>query len=72
MPLQIKFDFSFDEAREAAWNQRLEELRLFAEGNGGVAHVSTTDPEQPELGSWCHKQARRPSPARQLTEPGTH
>ena len=62
VPPQIKFDFSFDEAREAAWNQRLEELRLFAKDHGGVAHVLGGDPERPELGTWCHNQARCPSP----------
>ena len=44
--------------RNTARDQRLEELRLFAEGNGGVAHVSRTDPDRPELGEWCHTQAR--------------
>ena len=53
-----------------AWEQSLEELRLVAEGNGGVANVSRTDMERPGLGKWCSNQARRTSPARQLTEPG--
>ena len=70
VPPQIKFDFSFDEAREAAWDQKLEELRLFAEANGGVAHVSKGDPERPELGTWCDNQARSPPLARQLIGPG--
>ena len=61
-PPQINFYFSFDEAREAAWDQRLEELRLFAEGNEGVAHVSDGDPERPELGTWCRNQVRCPCP----------
>ena len=59
VPPQIKFDFSLD---EAAWNQRLEELRLFTKDHGGVAHVSMGDSERPELGTWCNNQARCPSP----------
>ncbi|KAJ1472545.1 hypothetical protein T484DRAFT_1839932 [Baffinella frigidus] len=51
--LEIGFDF---DRQEVAWNQRLEELRLVAEGNGGVAHVHQRDPERPELGRWCDNQ----------------
>ena len=65
VPPQIGFVFDF---LEAAWDQRLEELRLVAEGNGGVANVLETDPDRSELGVWCSNQARRLSPARQLTE----
>ena len=48
--------------RDAAWDQRLEELRLFAEANRGVANVPRDDPEHPALGDWCHSQVRRPPP----------
>ncbi|KAJ1486431.1 hypothetical protein T484DRAFT_1789583 [Baffinella frigidus] len=37
---------------DAAWDERLEELRLFAQGNGGLANVSQRDPERPGLGRW--------------------
>ena len=47
---------------EAAWDQRLEELRLVAKANGGVAHVPRSDPEWQALGAWCHMQARDDSP----------
>ncbi|KAJ1486856.1 hypothetical protein T484DRAFT_1890083 [Baffinella frigidus] len=38
------------------WSQRLEELRVVAEGNGGDAHVPQGDPERPQLGTWCATQ----------------
>ncbi|KAJ1472546.1 hypothetical protein T484DRAFT_1975134 [Baffinella frigidus] len=41
---------------ETAWGQSLEELRLFAKANGGVAHASRSDPERAELGHWCTYQ----------------
>ena len=66
-PPQIRFDFDLF---EAAWDQSFEKLRQFTEGNGGVAHVLRDDPAHPGLGSWCDKQVRRPTPPRQLTEPG--
>ena len=52
------------------WDERLEELRLVAEANGGKAHVPQGDSERPGLGVWCMTQVRRPPPPRQLTEPG--
>ena len=63
-PPQIGFVFNLS---EAAWDHMFDELRVFAESNGGEAHG---DPERPALARWCHKQARRSLPARQLTEPG--
>ena len=66
-PPQVGFVFNLC---DAAWEQSLEELRLVAEASGGVAHVLWTDPERPGLARWCAYQARRTSPARQLTEPG--
>jgi hypothetical protein len=48
-------------ARDAAWEERLEELHLFAAANGGKAHVKRTDPERKKLGLWCNNQARRSS-----------
>ena len=70
LPLQIGFVFSFHEDK---WNQSFEKLRLFAEANGGVAHVPQGDPEQPELGEWCVTQVRRSSSVELLTEHGkTH
>ena len=54
-PPQIGFDFDF---LEAQWKESFEELRLFVKANGGVAHVSTYDPERAKLGEWCDRQAR--------------
>jgi len=68
-PPQIGFVFNLHDAK---WDQSLEELRLVAAGNGGLANVSKKDPQRPELGKWCERQARRSSPARHLTEPGCH
>ena len=48
--------------KDAAWDQRLEELRQVAVANGGVAHVSTLDPERSALGVWCMNQARAHPP----------
>ena len=42
---------------EARWDQRLEELRLVAEANGGVAEVSVGEPERVALRTWCNRQA---------------
>jgi len=50
----------------------LEELRLVAEGNGGVANVPEGSSERKDLGKWCSKQARPPPPARQLTRHALH
>ena len=47
---------------DANWDQRLEELRLVAAANGGVAHVPKGNLERPELGEWCHHQARADPP----------
>ena len=59
-PPQIGFVFDLF---EAAWDQRLKELRQVAEANGGVAHVSRLDPDRPALGVWCMTQARaHPAP----------
>jgi hypothetical protein len=59
-------DLTGGQTHEALWDQRLEELRLVATANGGVAHVPRRDPEQPELGVWCNTQACQSSPARAL------
>ncbi|KAJ1484817.1 hypothetical protein T484DRAFT_1795854 [Baffinella frigidus] len=40
----------------AAWDQRLEELRLFKEIHGGDAEVSRKNLEWPGLGVWCNRQ----------------
>ena len=58
-PPQIGFDFN---PLDTAWDKSLEELRLVAEANGGVAHVPQRDPERPELGLWCMTQARSEPP----------
>ena len=58
-PPQIGFNFDL---QEATWDQSFKKLRLFAEANGGVAHVPTNDPERPELGDWCRTQARADAP----------
>ena len=47
---------------EAAWDKSFEELRLVAEANGGVAHVSQLDTERRALGKWCDNQARADPP----------
>jgi len=49
-PPQIGFVFNLNDAK---WDQSWEELRMVAEGNGGVANVSEKDPERPALGKWC-------------------
>ena len=58
-PPQIDFVFDY---REDSWEQSFKALRLFAEANGGLVHVSEYDPEQPELGLWCSRQARDDPP----------
>jgi len=53
-PHQIGFFFDFIE--EDTWDKSFEELRLFVEADGGVAHVSQTDQDRPGLGEWCNTQ----------------
>ena len=68
-PPQVGFVF---DPLDSAWNQRLAELWLYKEANGGKVDVPRNDLEWPGLGDWCNTQAR-PSPrARRLTEPGTY
>jgi hypothetical protein len=54
-PPQVGFVF---DPIEAAWNQRLAELRLFKEANGGTLDVPWKDEEWPGLAAWCTKQVR--------------
>ena len=59
--LATQIGFEFDPS-EAAWDKSFEELRLVAAADGGVAHVSTSDPDRQALGEWCNTQARADPP----------
>ena len=53
------------------WDQRFEELRVFAALPGvGKANVPQGDPERPVLGTWCNTQARPLSPVTQSDSTG--